>query len=164
MLERNGRIDGAEPSDKGNGGVPDREGIAGVEPPVPELVDDVERGQVERLELTDTPEMEETVAVDRVRRPPDGNGEHGAAEGDAPESDLLCSVRGHRSPEKSRNERSRGKAGEQPERRVDRAVEGESQGERAGEGGSRPSPSAAGAAAMRSRKSADEPSRPKPAR
>src|SRR6266545_6536381 len=138
MLERDGRVDCAEPSDKRNGRMPDREGISGVEPSVAELVDDVERAQVERLELTDAPEMEETVAVDRVCRPPDGTGEHRAAEGDTTEGHLLCSLRGHGSPEDSRNKRSRGKAGEQPERRVDGAVEGESQRERAGERGEAP--------------------------
>src|SRR6266536_1430920 len=129
MLERDRRVDVAEPGDKSNSRVPDRERIAGVEPSVPELVDDIERAQVERLQLADAREMEETVAVDRVRRPPDGTGEHGAAEGNAPEGHSLYPLRGHRRPENSRNERSRGKAGEQPERRVDGAVEGESQRE-----------------------------------
>ena len=66
-----GRVDVGQPRDHRQPGMPHRERVAGMEAAVAELVDDVERGQVERLELPHPAEVEERVAVDRVRRPPD---------------------------------------------------------------------------------------------
>ena len=83
MPKRERRIDVCDPGDERDRGVPDRKCVAGVKPSVLELVDDVDRSQVELLELPDPSQVEQPVAVDRARRPPDRAREDRPSRGDA---------------------------------------------------------------------------------
>ena len=56
--------------------MPEREGVAGVQPAVRELVDGVERERVERLELAHAREVEEAVAADLAGDVPEQDAEH----------------------------------------------------------------------------------------
>ena len=88
-------VDPGELGDEGENAVPERERVAGMQAPVAKLVDDAERRQLRRLgELADTCEMEERVAVDDRRRPPD----------DCPERH----PRGHERGDRQRARRVRG--------------------------------------------------------
>ena len=83
MPKRELGVDVGEPRDERDRGVPDRERVAGVEASVAKLVEDVERREVECLELADPAQVEQAVAEDRARRPPDCPREHESDCGDA---------------------------------------------------------------------------------
>ena len=133
-----GRVDVGEPRDHRQPRVPHGERVARMEAAVAELVDDVERGQVERLELPHAAEVEERVAVDRVRRPPDGAREQRRRGGHSGDRQPLALLRGNRRPQQRRDERHGREGGDEPERRRDRPAEGERERERSGQRGQAP--------------------------
>ena len=118
-----GRVDVGEARDHRQPRVPHGKRVARMEAAVAELVDDVERGQVERLELPHAAEVEERVAVDRVRRPPDRAREQSRRRSHPGDRQPLALLRGNRRPHQRRNERCGREAGDEPERRRDRLVE-----------------------------------------
>ena len=81
-----------------------------MQPAVLELVHDLERRQVERVELPHSAEVEQAVAVDRVRRPPDGGREERRRGRDARDRHALAVLgrqrRAEQSPERGRRPRS----------------------------------------------------------
>ncbi len=133
-----GRVDVGQARDHRQPGMPHRERVAGVEAAVAELVDHAERGQVERLELPHPAEVEQRVAVDRVRGPPDRAREQRRRRGHACDRQALAVLRRNRRPQQCRNERRGREAGDEPERRRDRPVEGERERERSRQGGEAP--------------------------
>ena len=72
------RIEERDSRDKCEEAVPEREGVAGVQPAVRELVHSVERERVESLELAHTGEVEEAIATDLARHVPEQDAEHRA--------------------------------------------------------------------------------------
>ncbi len=73
-----GGIEEADPRDEGEEAVPERERVAGMEPPVRELVDGPERERAERIQLLHAREMEEPVAADVPGDVPEQEAEHRA--------------------------------------------------------------------------------------
>ena len=75
-------VDSRESADQGEHAVPERKGVLRVQAAVAKLVDDVNGVQDGHLvELSDPSQMEEGIAVDDGRRPPDDAAEHEAAHG-----------------------------------------------------------------------------------
>ena len=62
------RVDAGQPRDEREERVPEREGVAGVQAAVPELVDGAERQPAEVVELPHAGEVEEVVAACQVGR------------------------------------------------------------------------------------------------
>ena len=73
-----GRVDERDTRNERQKAVPEREGVAGMEAAVGELVDRLEREGVERLQLADPREMEEAVAADLAGDVPEQHAEHDA--------------------------------------------------------------------------------------
>ena len=138
-VQHRGRgVDVREARHERNRRMPGRERIARMQTAVLELVHDAERREVERLELPHAAEMEEPVAVDRVRRPPHRAPEQRRRAGNARDRDALAPLRGDRRSEESRHEADAREPDQQPERRLDRPFDREGQRERARDGGEAP--------------------------
>src|SRR5207244_3024624 len=75
-----GRIDSADLRDEREPAVPERKGVAGVEPAVLELVDGAQRERAEVVELADATEMEERVAFGEPLDPPQSRTEPDSGE------------------------------------------------------------------------------------
>ena len=90
-------VDPREPGDERHDAVPEREGVAGVEPSVPVLVGDVHGREHVRLgELARAGQVHERIArADGLGRPPDEPGEDDPAAEHGPERDPLGSLAGH---------------------------------------------------------------------
>ena len=71
-----GRIEEGDAGDEREKAVPEREGVAGMQPAVRELVDRVERERVERLQLAHAREVEEAVAADLAGDVPEQHAQH----------------------------------------------------------------------------------------
>ncbi len=122
-----GGIDACEARDDRHAAVPERKRVAGVEPPVQELADVVQRERVERVELADAAEVHEGVAGQDVVDLPQRAAEDqpGNSDGEADERDA---GRHHLT-------RSDGPGDEDDERsRADRESEGDGEVERGAEG------------------------------
>ena len=73
------RVDAGQLGDPGEKPVPERERVAGVQAAVPELVHGVDPHVVERDQLAHPCQVEERVAVDGPREPPERDPEHRSA-------------------------------------------------------------------------------------
>ena len=90
MQDDLGRIEERDACDERQKAVPEREGVAGMQAAVGELLDRLEREGVERLQLADARQVEEAVAADLARDVPEQHAEHDAcAEHPPPPRDPL---------------------------------------------------------------------------
>ena len=142
LVERDGRgIDAGEARDDRHTAVPERKGVAGMQPAVQELADVVQRERVERVELADAAEVHESVAgqdvVDRPQRtaedqPRRADGE--ADEAHARRHDLTRSD----GPNDEDDKRSRANRKSEGDGEVERGAEGEREREPAADERDRP--------------------------
>ncbi len=109
-----GGVEKRDACDEREEGMPEREGVAGMEPAVRELVDRAERERVERLQLAHAGEVEEAVAADLACDVPERDPEHALPPGTPSRAQASRSARGALVREE---ERADADAEEQHERR-----------------------------------------------
>ena len=134
MQDDLGRIEEGDAGDERQKAVPEREGVAGMQAAVGELVDRLEREGVERLQLANAREVEEAVAADLAGDVPEQHAEHhSGSEHPPPPGNPLR-------PRRAPHERERHDPGaeQQDERQRERRAGGERDGQRAEEERERP--------------------------
>ena len=146
-------VEEGDAGDESEEAVPEREGIAGVQPPVRELVHGVERESVERVELAHAREVEEAVAADLAGNVPEQDPQHrtgaeypparwkpfgaGNVPGEPQRKDAGCEQQDEREAQGgARSERHRERS-EQDRERPSKRCRDAAQPERAGDDGPR---------------------------
>ena len=107
-----GRVEEGDARDEREKAVPEREGVAGMQAAVGELVHGVERERVERLQLAHARQVEEAVAADLAGDVPEQHAEQRAGGEDPPPSrePLAVSARAARTAARRPRPRAAGRA------------------------------------------------------